>query len=150
MFRSLMLVAAVAITLSPYPAGSEEAPAISGRFLLSSDNDSGFVRLDTRTGAVSHCGQREGTWVCEPVADPAAADQIARLGEHIARLSAGLDRLSGRVDELAARVPVAKAEDAPLGAEGDGAVGQPGFARVVLQKFLNMVRAMKHPPADQG
>ena len=106
MFRPLMLIAAVAVAVPALPVASQEQPATAGRFLLTSDSNQGFVRLDTKTGAVSHCGQQDGTWFCEPLAEAGLTAELAALNDKVADLSAGLERLSARVDDLAAR-PVA-------------------------------------------
>ena len=49
-----------------------------------SRSDDGFVRLDTQTGAVSHCGRREGVWFCEKLIE----DETA-LDRRIAEIAAG-------------------------------------------------------------
>lgn len=62
-----------------FAAGSfaQEAP---GRFAMK-DVEDGLIRMDTQTGAVSHCRRKATDWVCETVADERKAyqDEITRL-----------------------------------------------------------------------
>lgn len=76
----------------------------NGRFTLSPVAD-GFLRLDTRTGAVSTCTNKTG-WTCRLVPDERAA-----LDTEIGRLQADNKRLK---DELAQRDTVSGKIDAPL------------------------------------
>jgi hypothetical protein len=68
--------------------------AADGRYVLK-DVEGGFIRLDTETGAVSHCSVRNETWRCEPVADAQAAlqDEINRLAREKAELELRLAEL---------------------------------------------------------
>jgi hypothetical protein len=84
------LVLGLALLLAG-PAGAAE-----GRYVLK-DVEGGFIRLDTETGAVSHCSVRNETWRCEPVADAQAAlqDEINRLAQEKAELEQQLAELNG-------------------------------------------------------
>lgn len=86
---SVFVPAALALLLAG-PAAAE------GRYVLK-DVEGGFIRLDTETGAVSHCGVRNETWRCEPVADAQAAlqDEINRLAQENAELAQQLAELDG-------------------------------------------------------
>jgi len=148
MFRPLMLLAALAVAAPAFPVASEEAPtALTGRFLLTSDQNEGFVRLDTKTGAVSHCGQKDGTWFCEPLAEAGLSAELATLNDRVADLSAGLDRLSDRVDGLAAEIAASERVAPPA---SDVATVEPGIADRVLGKFLDMVRTIKYRQRGEG
>ena len=85
------LVLGLALLLAG-PAGAAEI----GRYVLK-DVEGGFIRLDTETGAVSHCSVRNETWRCEPVADAQAAlqDEINRLAQEKAELEQQLAELDG-------------------------------------------------------
>ena len=87
---SVFVPAALALVLA-VPAGAAE-----GRYVLK-DVEGGFIRLDTETGAVSHCSVRNETWRCEPVADAQAAlqDEINRLAQEKAALEQQLAELDG-------------------------------------------------------
>ena len=128
MIRPLAILATAITVVLVAPALSEEAPA--GRFQVSPADGGGFVRLDTRTGSVSHCGQRDGIWFCEVLADSGLKEQVTDLSAKVDRLSADVDRLAARVDQLAAAT-----DGAAVGLPGDGhagddirAVAEPGFA----------------------
>lgn len=104
------LMAAVAALAASWPvfAWAQAAPDTeNGRFTLSPVTD-GFVRLDTRTGVVSTCTNKNG-WVCRVVPDERAA-----LDTEIGRLQADNKRLK---DELAQRDTVSGKTDTPLAKE---------------------------------
>lgn len=59
--------------------GPEPLPAENGRFVLT-PVEKGFLRLDTRTGAVSLCTVTGQTAECHPAADDLSmADRVQRL-----------------------------------------------------------------------
>ncbi|WP_024516732.1 hypothetical protein [Bradyrhizobium sp. Tv2a-2] len=76
----------------------------NGRYTLSQTAD-GFVRLDTRTGAVSTCGNNGNGWACYAVPDERKAmdTEIGRLQAENERLRAQLasreGASSGKTDE---------------------------------------------------
>jgi hypothetical protein len=76
----------------------------NGRYTLSQTAD-GFVRLDTRTGAVSTCGNNGNGWACYAVPDERKAmdDAIGRLQAENEKLKAQLasreGASSGKTDE---------------------------------------------------
>ena len=105
--RRLRLMAGVAALAVSWPvlACAQAVPDTeNGRFTLSPVTD-GFVRLDTRTGVVSTCTNKNG-WVCRVVPDERAA-----LDTEIGRLQADNKRLK---DELAQRDAASGKTDAPL------------------------------------
>ncbi len=77
----------------------------NGRYTLSQTAD-GFIRLDTRTGAVSTCSNNGNGWACYEVPDERKA-----MDEAIGRLQAENEKLKA---ELASREPApsAKTEEA--------------------------------------
>jgi len=77
----------------------------NGRFALSPVPE-GFLRLDTRTGAVSTCSSVKDNWVCRVVPDERAA-----LDTEIGRLQADNKKLK---EQLAQRDTVTGKTDAPL------------------------------------
>jgi hypothetical protein len=86
-------------------AAADSAPDTeNGRYTLSQTSN-GFVRLDTRTGAVSTCSNNGNGWACFAVPDERKAmdDEIGRLqGENEklkARLAAREGDSSGKADE---------------------------------------------------
>src|SRR5262245_24198435 len=77
----LMLACAFAPAAFAETPAQKSAPASeNGRYSMSPVAD-GVLRLDTRTGQVSLCRQRNDSWVCEATADDRAAyeKEIARL-----------------------------------------------------------------------
>ncbi len=102
--------------------GDEVKPA--NRFAVQPSDD-GFIRLDTQTGAVSHCGRRDGVWFCEKLVEDRSA-----LEEKIDALSARVDALSRAVDTLA-RAPAAGPPPRPANA---------GFATRLIDRLYALVR----------
>ncbi|MCL6705668.1 hypothetical protein M8R20_01525 [Pseudomonas sp. R2.Fl] len=76
---------ALAGLLLPQAASAQEAEA--GRFQLERSG-SGVVRLDTRTGALSLCEDKDGNLICRMAADERAAyeEQLDRLEKRVAAL----------------------------------------------------------------
>ena len=136
--RLLPLAAAL---LAVTPALAQD----TGRFELA-PAPGGFTRLDTATGAVSHCARRDdGVWYCEPL-DGSQADPDRRLDQ----LTATIDDLAGRLDALSARVDglAAVVEGAPPPAIApppavDVAGSPPGLANELVRRFVAMVRRLK-------
>ena len=84
---------------------SDTPDAAGGRYTLNKVTD-GFVRLDTKTGAVALCSQRAVGWACQAAPEDRAAfeSEIARLrGENAALkqslLAHGLPLPSGAAPE---------------------------------------------------
>ena len=100
---------AAPVLLAPPPAAhAQSAPdSENGRFKLSPVPE-GFLRLDTRTGAVSTCSNKGG-WACRLVPDERAA-----LDAEIGRLQADNKKLK---EQLAQRDTVTGKIDAPLAKE---------------------------------
>jgi hypothetical protein len=87
--RQLLTLIVLILALPSQGLAQEQATAETGRFTFSPVPE-GQLRLDTRTGEVSLCHRRAGSYVCEAVADDRAAyeREIARLKETIAALEA--------------------------------------------------------------
>ncbi len=130
--RRLLLVLALAPACVA-PAYADDA----GRYALSASRD-GFVRLDTATGAVSHCRPDKGIWRCEPLAaeDGNVGPRLEALAREVAKLTAAVAVLDARV---AAIVPVeSPAVTLPPTAQRSNVV------KDVVSRFLDLVRALKH------
>jgi len=127
MRRSAVIFAALALTGTA--AGDETNRG--GRYAVQPSDD-GFVRLDTQTGAVSHCGRRDGVWFCEKLIE----DQTA-LDRRIAEIAARLDALTKAVAGLAARPPaVAEPPPTPV-------VERTDFTTRLMRRFYGLIRRMK-------
>lgn len=147
MIRSLMVLATIASLAVIVPAAAQDGAPPAGRFQLAPGEAGGFVRLDTRTGAVSHCRQENGVWHCQPILDPGLKDRLSALSDKVDHLSAGLDRLSARVDTLAADV----ATRATGATAADKTAAKPkGFAQTAVTRLLELIRTLKHGHTDQS
>jgi len=91
------VVLAVVLTVGLAGAGQAMPDTENGRYALSTTPD-GVLRLDTRTGAVSTCGNSGAGWACYAVPDERAA-----LDAEIGRLQSDNEKLKA---ELASRKPV--------------------------------------------
>jgi hypothetical protein len=125
--RRVVIMVVVAL-LAGTAAGEETKPV--NRFAVQPSDD-GFVRLDTQTGAVSHCGRRQGVWFCEKLVE----DQTA-IEQEIDALRTRVDGLARQVDSLAARAPAARQPAAT-------AVERPGFVSMLMHRLYALVRRMK-------
>ncbi|WP_454002135.1 hypothetical protein [Afipia felis] len=84
-FAAAALLAAADVAWAQNPPTDE-----NGRYALSA-TDKGYLRLDTRTGAVSICTRKDG-WTCRVVPDERAA-----LDQEIGRLQAQVDTLKAQL-----------------------------------------------------
>jgi hypothetical protein len=104
----MLLLASLSI-IGTAAAFAQSAPdSENGRYSMSPAGE-GFLRLDTRTGAVSNCTNKGG-WICRAVPDERAA-----LDAEIGRLQGENQKLK---DRLANRDDVTGKIDVPL-AKGD-------------------------------
>jgi hypothetical protein len=125
-------------------AVAAEAPE-TGRYLIGASSE-GFVRLDTRTGATSHCTRQEGVWRCQPVIEESGAitARLDALSADVFGLAAALTELTVRVDALAV-VP-----DQPASTEAvEAAPPDPnrGLVATAMERLFALVRLLKHGPA---
>ena len=143
--RALIVLVTIATAALAVSAAAQDIQPPAGRFQLSPGDGGGFVRLDTRTGSVSHCRQEAGVWRCEPILDSGLADRLSALSDKVDRLSTDLDDLSLRVDAQAAGAgapPVA-----PVA--GDKARRETaGIAQTAVHRLLEVIRTLKHGRAD--
>jgi len=93
LLKSIVLVTCLAGAGAAMAAMPE---AENGRYTLSTTSD-GALRLDTRTGAVSMCGNSGTGWACYAVPDERAA-----MDAEIGRLQADIDRLQAENEKLRA------------------------------------------------
>ena len=129
----LIIALAGAGLLATSTLGAETVSA-PGRYAIGPSAD-GFVRLDTTTGAVSHCIQAGGVWRCEPLAaDDTLKSRIDALAAEVKRLSAAVAALDARVAGIA---PV------PAPVVGEAEAPRNAFARQAVGRFLDMVRRLK-------
>lgn len=135
-------------------AMAQESTSSSGRYQIAPDGD-GFVRLDTETGTLAHCGKSEGVWRCRVLAEEQSEfdRRIQALGDEVTALKSELDRLNQRLGLLEesdntdrATPPVAEVPSVEQRErEFDEALS---FAERMMRRFFDMVRELKseEPP----
>jgi hypothetical protein len=101
----------------------------------------GLIRLDTRTGATSHCAELDGVWRCEPVIEGTAAlaAKLDALATEIEEMSSALATTTARLDALASRLEGTSQAPASVAPE-EGR----GFLATVVDRLFAMIRALKH------
>lgn len=145
MMRSLMFGALCGLMLST------SAMAEQGRFSIKPAGD-GFIKLDTQTGALTHCRQFEANWTCKILNDEAgdlsaSAEQIL---EDAAKIKQENKTLRARVSQLERKL--AKLEKAPeqLKIPSDQDVEKiMGFFERLMERFLEFARKAKEQPGEQ-
>ena len=85
---------ALGLLAAPSLAFAEEA----GRFILKEADQHSFIRLDTVTGAVSHCASKAGEWSCKTLSDDRKQlhDEIAALEKENAELKSRLSQADAK------------------------------------------------------
>ncbi len=133
----LLLVLVSVATLSAREPSRDKAAA--GRYTMSKTGD-GFLRLDTKTGVVSHCTDKAGSWVCRSVADDRKAyeDEINRLQKLNSELHIRLNRLQN--GKTGAR------DDYPSDEQVDKALNYMGK---LLRKMLTIARELGENVQDK-
>jgi len=143
--KSLLAAAAIlAAVASPALAQGETAAVESGRYTMERSGD-GFLRLDTRTGVVSFCGQKDGAWGCNPVSDDRQA-----LAEEIQKLETENRLLRERVLELEGK-PAAEGKPPELKLPTDAEMNQlMTWFETWVVRFLAFVRTLTGEPQGQS
>jgi hypothetical protein len=135
------------LLLTVLAATASQAGDTPGRYSLTPIGGS-LLRLDSATGAMSVCGSKEGSFVCEAVADDALA-----MKHEIDRLAEENEAMRLKLLKLEAALNAAKAErerTTPPAAPGAGIqVPQLDLNKVaelasrILERFEDMVRSLK-------
>ena len=120
-----LCAAVLALALCAPALAQAPAEGDAGRFTMT-PVAGGALRLDTRTGRISHCTNDAGGWTCTSVADERAAyeEEIARLQARVADAERG-----GR-----------SAFTPPSDADLDRAVG---FMERFFRRFMAMIENLK-------
>jgi len=130
MRQMLAIAAAMLLTAT---IGAEAQTPEAGRYRLEKA-DQGFVRLDTKTGALALCQEKDGSLVCRM-----AADERAAFEEDLARLEKRVRALEAK----AAGTPAPAAEPVtplPSDSEVDRAIG---IMQRFMRGFFGMVEEFK-------
>lgn len=128
--RLLTITAGLILVSAAVGLAQDIAP---GRFAIEPSVD-GFIRLDTETGAVSHCYRENDVWRCDVLAQDRSA--LADIADEVRALNEKLDALADRVDALEAdRQAAAPPEAAPA--------AEPGFAEELVRRLFLLVRDIK-------
>ncbi|WP_377276860.1 hypothetical protein [Rhizobium sp. R86522] len=117
-----MFIAKTLLTLAALSLGVPVAmaqDAATDRYTLEK-SESGFVRLERQTGAVTLCTEADGTLTCRM-----AADERAAYDADLARLEKRIEALEKRVAEGTA----AKSGELPSDAEIDRSIG-------IMERFM--------------
>ena len=82
-----------------HPVQPVNALETDGRFTMTPTED-GFLRLDSKTGAIALCGRLENGWTCKPVDDAqlASQDKLASLTKENSDLKAEIEDLRRALD----------------------------------------------------
>jgi len=141
----LVSVATGAAVLGTATAAEPARP----RFTIDSARD-GFTRLDTQTGAVTHCSAVRGKWTCDAIlsGDANLAQRVEALAVAVARLSANTAVLTARVERLAKSGAQPSPGAQPAAAEAPQQVARKGIADRIVNRFLAMVRLLKHGKSE--
>lgn len=118
---------------------SADAADPAGRYRLSPDGP-GFTRLDTKTGMTAHCAYQSGALVCERLstADEALSARLDTLSAEVAHLAAAVKKLSQAAQRRTAQ------EEPVASSGGDTRPTVAGLGERVIDRFLEMVRRLKH------
>lgn len=123
-----IVIAAAAIFVSQAVAGAQAADE---RYRLEKTQN-GYVRMDTQTGAMSICEERNGQLVCKLAADERDAYQ-----DQIERLQSSLKALDDRVTALEKGEPTIRAPGLPTEEEFEKSMG---YMERFFRRFMGMVR----------
>lgn len=136
MTRALFAFAAALLLASP--AGAE-----ADRYVLK-EVEGGFIRLDTETGAVSHCRMRDEHWRCELVADAEATlqDEIARLAAE----NAALEQRLAQLPEPRAERSTGPALELPSEEDLDRIIG---VIERFMRRFIDFARSLNEDPGRE-
>jgi hypothetical protein len=115
-----------------WPAAADDPPPDAGRYSVLPSPD-GFIRIDTATGAVSHCGKREGAWYCDVL-----IEDRGLMERRLDALTAQIASLADRIEKLAARI-----DRPPPPAVVPAPVEEPGFTATLMRKLFVLVKGLK-------
>lgn len=135
MFIGKTLLTLAALSLGIPLAMAQDAA--TDRYTLEK-SESGFVRLDRQTGAVTLCTEADGTLTCRM-----AADERAAYDADLARLEKRVEALEKQIAEGMA----AKSGELPSDAEIDRSIG---IMERFMRTFFGLVQEFQGQEQDQS
>ena len=138
--RRTVLAAGMVVTGLVLAGGS--AGADGPRYVLEKVSG-GFIRMDTKTGSLSHCAETAGEWTCRSLADDRRAlqDEIAALEQENEKLRTRIDALEARLAETREKSRL----ELPSDAEIDRLMGM--FERM-MRRFMDFARTLDGGKGD--
>lgn len=118
------------------------AAADSPRYVLETV-PGGFIRMDTRSGSLSHCAAIAGEWTCRSLADDRRA-----LQDEIAALEQENGKLRSRIEDLEASLAESRGKsrlELPSDTEIDRLMGM--FERM-MRRFMDFARTLDGDKGD--
>lgn len=141
---ALAVTLAMAMMAGTAASGLADESAGAARYQLERI-EGGFVRLDRRTGSISHCRQKDDQFVCRMAAD----DRVA--------YEADIDALATRVEALEARLatpgtPSAKTPSGPEVPSTEEFERSLGMMETFIRRFWGVVQDLEktQPGAPDG
>ncbi|MCT7378595.1 hypothetical protein [Chelativorans salis] len=127
---ALLLLAPAGFGAQAYAQGAE-------RFRLEK-TESGYMRMDTQTGAMSLCRERSGQLVCNVAADEREAyeTEIEALRERVSALEARVEALEERAGEVTSTLPSEEEFEQTL-----------GLMERFFRRFMDIVKGLEE---DRG
>lgn len=139
--RELIAMVLLGAALVPVSAGAAED---AGRYRLEKSGE-GYVRMDTATGRMSICREREERLVCAPAADERGVrdDEVETLRRRVDALEARIAALEGD------RGTGADAEDPGLPSEEDFEQSL-DFMDRFFRRFMGIVKDLETEEGEAG
>ncbi len=129
---------AALLMMSTSALAQEEA----GRYSMA-EVENGILRLDTKTGDVSHCQTVEEQWICRT-----AADDREALDDEIDELNEENEELRRRIAEL--ETEVQNSEGNRLGLPNDEELEEViGFMERLMRRFYAFAESLRNEPAEE-
>lgn len=133
LFRTL---AAVSLLGTSFVASSAYAED-NGRYRLEG-TETGYVRLDTRTGALSVCNEQQGQLICKMATEDREAYE-----NDIADLQDRVKKLEDKVTALEAGGASATASKLPTDAEFEQSLG---YMERFMRRFMDVAKSFDNEP----
>lgn len=128
LFRTLAAVSLLGTSFAASGAHAEE----NGRYRLEG-TETGYVRLDTRTGALSVCNEQQGQLICKMATEDREAYE-----NDISDLQDRVKKLEGKVTALEAGGAFASASKLPTDAEFEQSLG---YMERFMRRFMDVTKS---------